>query len=68
MASVFSLAYISLSYCISLWILCSLGNFLNNISLFSDVTVDVNVLTPSQCTEMNEQSIKFGMVDEDFIT
>ncbi|KAG8194592.1 hypothetical protein JTE90_013328 [Oedothorax gibbosus] len=33
-----------------------------------DVTVDVNMLTPAQCTEMNVQSIKYGMVDEDFIT
>lgn len=35
---------------------------------FLDVTVDVNVLTPSQCAEMNAQSIKYGMVDDDFIT
>ncbi|XP_054712430.1 CLK4-associating serine/arginine rich protein-like [Uloborus diversus] len=33
-----------------------------------DVTVDVSVLTPSQCAEMNSQSIKYGMVDDDFIT
>ncbi|XP_055947280.1 CLK4-associating serine/arginine rich protein-like isoform X1 [Argiope bruennichi] len=33
-----------------------------------DVTVDVNMLTPAQCEEMNAHSLKYGMVDEDFIT
>ncbi|GFT05561.1 hypothetical protein NPIL_394872, partial [Nephila pilipes] len=33
-----------------------------------DVTVDVNMLTPAQCAEMNAHSLKYGMVDEDFIT
>ncbi|GIY57376.1 hypothetical protein CDAR_49962 [Caerostris darwini] len=33
-----------------------------------DVTVDVKMLTPAQCAEMNAHSHKYGMVDEDFIT
>ncbi|GBN42125.1 CLK4-associating serine/arginine rich protein [Araneus ventricosus] len=33
-----------------------------------DVTVDVNMLTPAQCEEMNLHSLKYGMVDDDFIT
>ncbi|GFY68305.1 hypothetical protein TNIN_364851 [Trichonephila inaurata madagascariensis] len=33
-----------------------------------DVTVDVNMLTPAQCAEMNAHSLKYGMVDDDFIT
>lgn len=33
-----------------------------------DVAVDVTELTREQCAEMNEQSLKYGMVDDDFIT